>query len=124
MGHSVLDLPALLLAGAITLLIAAVLIVAHGEENKRRAWMAAGVLFAVLLALGLLDLVSRSPRDTHVATVVLGAAFPVAGTVGVIRAARRVRHRWLRWILVFLATFALFFAGVLIGGTVVPRYLG
>ena len=122
--QSVLDLPALLIALAITVLISGVLLAAHGEDNGRRAWIAASALFAVLLAIGLLDLLTRSPRDTHVATVVLGAAFPVAGTVGVIRAARRLRRRWLRWILVSLATFVLFFAGLLIGATLVPRYLG
>jgi hypothetical protein len=124
MEHSVLDLPALLLALAITLVISGALLAAHGEANRRRAWIVAAGLFTVLVAIGLLDLLSRSPRDTHVATVILGAAFPVAGTVGVIRAARHLRRRWLRWILVFLATFALFFAGLLIGATVAPRYLG
>ena len=122
--QSVLDLPALLLALAITLLISGGLLAAHGEDNRRRAWIVAGGLFALLVAIGLLDLLTRSPRDTHVATVVLGAAFPVAGTVGVIRATRRLRRRWVRWIVVSLATFALFFAGLLIGATVVPRYLG
>ena len=122
--HSVLDLPALFLAVAISLLISGVLLAAHGEQNRRRAWLAAIPLFAVLVAIGLFDLLSRSPRDTHVATVILGALFPVAGTVGVVRAVRRIRQRWLRWILVFVATFALFFFGLLVGATVVPRFLG
>jgi energy-converting hydrogenase Eha subunit A len=121
--HSVLDLPALAIAIAITLLVAGVLIVAHREDNKRRGWLAAAALAAGLITVGLLDLLSREPRDTHVAAVILGAVFPVLGTVGTIRGTRRISRPWLRWIVVVVATFTLLFVGLLVGATVVPRFL-
>lgn len=123
MKHSVLDLPALFLAIGVSLLIAGVLIAAHGEQHRRRGWIAAGSLLAALIAVGLLDLQRQQTRDTHFATVILGAALPVLGTIAAIRGMRRIRRRWLRWPLIGATTFLLLFAGLLAGATLLPRYL-
>jgi hypothetical protein len=121
--HSVLDLPALVLAVAISLVVSATLIAAHGTNNRRRGWIVAGALAAALLAIGVADLVREEPRETHMATVVLGSLFPVFGALGAIRGTHRISRPWIRWPLIFLATFALLFVGLLVGATLVPRYL-
>ena len=123
MEHSVLDLPALFLAILISLAVSAAMIAAHGLDNRRRGWIVAGVLSAVLVTIGVVDLLRQQPRETHIATVVLGSVFPVLGALGTIRGTKRVSRRWLRWPLIFLATFALLFVGLLLGATLVPRYL-
>jgi hypothetical protein len=122
MGNSVIDYPALLLATALSLVVAGTLILAHRGENKRRAWIAAAALTVALGTLGGLDLMRESSRETHVATIILAATLPVLGAIGTIRGTRRVHQPWLRWPIVFAATFALLFAGLLIGATVLPRY--
>jgi hypothetical protein len=121
--HSVLDYPALFLAIALAVLVSAVMIWAHGNTNKRRGWIAAAGLFVVLIALGVLDLQRQQTRDTHLATVILGASLSVLGAMGTIRGTKRVTRRWIRWPMIFLATFVLLFIGLLVGATVVPRYL-
>jgi hypothetical protein len=123
MEHSVLDLPALFVAILVSIIITGVLIVAHGDYNKRRGWIAAGLLAAALIAIGLFDLLRQQPRETHLATVFLGATLPIVGAIGVIRGTKRVTRRWIRWPVIFLATFILLFVGLLFGATIVPRYL-
>jgi hypothetical protein len=121
--HSVLDLPALFLAVLISLGVSVAMIAAHGTNNRRRGWIVAGALAAALAAVGVADLMRETPRETHMATVVLGSLFPVFGALGAIRGTNRISRRWIRWPLIFLATFALLFAGLLMGATLVPRYL-
>jgi hypothetical protein len=118
----VLDLPALLLAITIALVITVVLIRAHAVENHRRGWITAGILAAVLTAVGVIDLLRVTPRETNIATVIVGAALPVFGALGMIRATRGVRP-WIRWPLVFLTAFVLLFGGLLIGATFASRLL-
>jgi hypothetical protein len=77
----------------------------------------------VLIAIGVLDLLRQEPRETHMATVILGGTLPVLGALGTLRGTRRVSKRWIRWPLIFLMTFVLLFVGLLIGATVLPRYL-
>jgi hypothetical protein len=123
MEHSVLDLPALLLAILIALVVSAAMIVAHGIDNKRRGWIVAGALSVALLVIGVVDLSREQPRETHMATAVLGSVLPVIGALGTIRGTHRISRRWIRWPLIFVATFVLLIVGLLIGATVVPRYL-
>lgn len=122
MDASVVDFPALLLATFIAAAIATGLLRAFRDENTRRAWIVAGVLAAVLLALGALDLLRESPRETHISTPLVGATLPVLGALGMVRGTRRVRMRY-RWPLVFATAFALFFGGLLIGAALFPRLL-
>jgi uncharacterized membrane protein HdeD (DUF308 family) len=121
MDASVVDFPALLLATVIAVAIATSLLRAFKGENTRRAWIAAGVLAAVLLVLGVVDLLRESPRETHISTPLVGATLPVLGALGMVRGTRRVRMRF-RWPLVFVTAFALLFGGLLIGATLFPRF--
>ena len=81
------------------------------------------VLGAVLIAIGLVEILTARPREVHVATIVLGVPLPILGALGLIRATRRMRA-WVRWPIVYVATLVLMFAGLLLGATMVPRYLG
>jgi hypothetical protein len=123
MEHSVLDLPALFLAIVIAAVVSGVTIAAHDDGSTRRTWLAALGLAVALLAIGIFDLVREQPRETHLGTVVLGVTLPILGAIGTMRSTKRVRRRWIRWPLIFLATFLLVFVGTLVGATVVPRYL-
>jgi UDP-N-acetylmuramyl pentapeptide phosphotransferase/UDP-N-acetylglucosamine-1-phosphate transferase len=123
MEHSVLDLPALFLTIVIAVVVAGVTIAAHDDANARRGWLAALALAIVLIALGVIDLVREQPRETHLATVVLGAALPIIGAIGTMRGTKRVSRRWIRWPLIFLAAFLLLYVGALLGAALVPRVL-
>ena len=120
--QAVVDLPALLISITIALAITAALMRAHRGDNHRRGWIAAGLVTAVLIAIGMLDLARANPRETHFSTVIVAAALPVVGTLGMIRATRRVRP-WVRWLMAFGTAFVLLFAGLLIGATLASRLL-
>ena len=117
---SVVDLPALLVSVLVALAITVTLMVAHRGDNHRRGWIAAGGVTVVLIAIGLIDLLRVSPRETNVGAVLVGVALPVLGALGMIRATRRVRP-WIRWLMVFFTAYALLFGGLLIGATVASR---
>ncbi len=122
MNSSAVDIPALLLAVGISLAITTALALANRGENNRRAWSAGGAMAALLVVLGLFDLLRESPRETHLVTVFIGAALPVLFAIGAIRGTRRVRP-WLRWTLVFAATVVGLFSGLQLGAAILPRYL-
>jgi uncharacterized membrane protein HdeD (DUF308 family) len=108
----------ILIAAAITL----VLMRAHRGENSRRGWITAGVVAAILLAIGIIDLMAAPRRELPLATVIVGATLPVLGAVGMIHATRRVRP-WVRWIMVYVTTLLLLFIGLLIGATAPSRLI-
>ena len=116
----VVDLPALLTAISVALVITLALRIAHRGENHRRGWITAGILAAALAGLGILDLLRVQPREMQLATVIVGAALPVLGALGMIRGTRPVRW-WIRWPLVFVTAFLLLFGGLLIGATLASR---
>jgi hypothetical protein len=122
MDTAAVDFPALVLATVIAAVITAVLFLAHREDNNRRGWIAAAAVTAILLAIGLADLLREKPRETFIAAPLIAAALPVLGATGMIRGTRRMRP-WLRWLLVFVTTFLLLFTGLLLGATVLPKYL-
>ena len=121
MGSSAVDFIALGTAAAIALVIVVVLAFALRGENTRRGWIMAGVLFAALCAVGIVDLLRHSPRETMFSNVVIGMLVPVLGTLGILRGTRRVRP-WIRWVVAFLTAFLLLFVGFLLGATV-ARFL-
>jgi UDP-N-acetylmuramyl pentapeptide phosphotransferase/UDP-N-acetylglucosamine-1-phosphate transferase len=123
MGYSVLDLPGLFVAALVALVVAVATILARADRDSRRGWVVALGLSAVLFAIGFLDLQRQQPRETHVATIILGAIMPAVGAMATIRGTRRVSRLWIRWPLIFVAAFILLFAGLLFGATVVPRFL-
>lgn len=121
MDAGAIDVSALILGILVALAITvAFLFAARG--TRRREWITAGVLAAALFTLGLVDLLRASPRETHLATVFTGAVIPVLGALGLARATAPMRPQF-RWPLVFAATFALLFVGLLFGGAVLPKYL-
>src|SRR5688500_917789 len=122
MDTSAVDFHALALALTIALAITVALWWAYQGGNVRRGWIAAATLTALLLAIGLADLLSATPRETHLATVLVGAPLPVLGAMGMIVGTRRVRPG-VRWAMVFATAFALLFGGLIIGATVVPKFL-
>ena len=122
MDTSVVDFRALTLALGIAVGITVTLWLANRGEIKRRAWIAAATLIALLLAVGLADVLRETPRQTHIATVLVGAPLPVLGAMGMILGTRGLRPIW-RWVLTFAAAFVLLFVGVLIGAALLPRYL-
>jgi len=122
MDTAAVDFPALLLATIVAAGITAVCVLAYRGHDTRRLWIAAGAFAVLLFAIGLADLLRATPQETHYAAPVVGVILPVLGAVGMIRAARRMRP-WLQWLLVFGTAFILLFAGLLIGATVVPRFL-
>ena len=93
------------------------------HEGSLRLWVAAAAVTAVLVAIGLVDLMREKPRETHVATLLVGIPTPVLGAVGLQYAMRRVRP-WIRWLTVFLVAFVLLFVGLLVGAAILPRFLG
>jgi hypothetical protein len=119
MNASATDPIALVLATAIAVLITAAF--AFGDRDAgRRGWIIVAALVALLIAAGLIDLYSRSPRETHPLSVITGALVPVLGAFGLARATRRVRP-WIRWPVVFVAALVLLLAGLLLGATLAPR---
>ena len=118
---TVVDFPALALALSVSLLIAVAQMWAD-RAGPRRGWLVSLALAVALVAISLLDLIRETPRQTHMATAIVGGTLPVLGALGLVRATRRVRV-WIRWPLVFASTFVLVFAAVLIGAALVPRIL-
>ena len=106
------------LAAAITAIVAF-----FANTGTRRDWIVAGIMAVVLMAAGIINLLGETPRETHMAMAVVGALFPVAGAVGLARGMRRVRP-WLRWTVIFLAAFVLLLGGMLLGASILPRFLG
>lgn len=106
-------------AGVITLVLA----LAARDERWGRVWIAAAAVALALIALGLGDLVRERPRETHLATVLLGVPLPVLAAVGMIRATHRVRA-WYRWPMVYVTALLALFAGLFVGAAILPRYLG
>jgi cytochrome bd-type quinol oxidase subunit 2 len=122
MDTSAVDFLALTLAVVVALTITVSLSLAHRGEADRRAWIAAATLIALLMAVGLADVLRETPRQTHLASVFVGAPLPVVGAMGMRIATRRLRQIW-RWLLTFATAFFLLFGGLLLGAAVLPRYL-
>jgi hypothetical protein len=118
--NAVVDVPALIVSVFVALAITVTLMLAHRGDNHRRGWLAAGGISVVLIAIGLIDLLRATPRETNLGAVVVGIALPVVGALGMIRATRRVRP-WVRCLMVFFTAYALLFGGLLIGATVASR---
>ena len=121
MDADAVDLPALILAIAVALAITVALFFG-ARESKRRAWITAGAVTAGLIVVGLLNLLRATPRETHLATVFVGAIVPVLSALGLVRATQPMRPVF-RWPLVFFVTLVVLFAALLFGATMVPRYL-
>lgn len=119
--NSAVDIPALLLAIAVSVVIAAALLLAH-RGGTRRGWIAAGVLAVALMAAGVADLMRVPPRETHISTVASGVLLSVLGTLGIVRGTRRVRP-WVRWALTIVAALVLLLGGLLLGAALVSRFL-
>jgi cytochrome bd-type quinol oxidase subunit 2 len=113
------DVPALLLAVVLSAAITAALALFADEGTHRDLAVAAGIGL-VVYAIGMIDLMRETPRETHWATWIFGAALPVAGAAGLLHATRMMK-RWQRMPLVFLTTFLLLFGGLLLGSSLVPR---
>lgn len=123
MDTSAIDFAALALGVVASAAITGAIAWAARHEGATRLWLAAAVVTAILIAIGLVDLLREEPRETHVATVLVGIPMPVLGAVGLQYAMRRVRP-WIRWATVFLVAFVLLFTGLLLGAAIVPRFLG
>lgn len=123
MDTSAVDFGSLGTGVVVAALVTAALAWSARADSWPRVWIVAGVLTAAMIAVGLTDLMREQPRETHIATVLVGAPLPVLGAVGMQRAMRRVRP-WLRWSGVFLTALVLLFSGMLIGAAVLPRFLG
>lgn len=116
------DLTALSLSIVISAVITAV-VIRFASTGTRRDWAVAGILALVLMIAGIAELLTEQPRETHLATWIVGAVLPVAAATGIARALRSSRT-WVRWLSVFMTAFLLLVAGLLIGASVVPRFLG
>ena len=116
------DLPALLLAVVISAAITALLVL-YARNGQKRDWLIAGGVALVLAVIGVANLMTESPRETHVATAFTGALVPVAGAMGVIAGTKRVRP-WLRWLVVFVLTFVFLILGLMLGASILPRFIG
>lgn len=108
----------IVVAAAITATIAL-----FADRGTRRDWIVAGGVALLLMALGIANLMTERPRETHVATAIVGAILPVVGATGITHSTRRARP-WIRWPSVFLATLLLLLGGLLFGASVLPRFLG
>lgn len=117
-----IDVAALSLAIIVSAAITTVLIL-FASTGTRRDWLVAGVTGLVVMTVGILDLLTEQPRETHMATAIAGALLPVAAATGMTRALRRSRA-WVRWLAVFLAAFVLLAGGLLLGASILPRFLG
>lgn len=116
MGNSALDVTALVIGVVVALAITGALSWAVRDGSHRRAWITAGILFLALTVLGVVDLLRYSPRETPFSTVIIGFAVPVLAATGLLLATTHVRP-WIRYPVVFLITFLLVFAGLLLGAT-------
>ena len=116
------DVAALSLSIIVSLAITVVLEL-FARSDARRDWIVAAVLALALMAAGIIDLLTEKPRETHMATAVIGALLPVAGAMGLTRAMRGARP-WVRWLSVFLLAFLLLLGGLLLGASILPRFIG
>ena len=116
------DVTALSLAILVSAAITAVLI-RFASTGTRRDWIVAGIVALVLMLAGIAELLTERPRETHLATWVVGAMLPVAAGTGITRALQHSRT-WVRWLSVFLTVFLLLISGLLLGASVAPRFLG
>lgn len=123
MDTSAIDFAALALGVIAAAIITGAVAWGARSGGAARLWIAAATATVVLLAVGLVDLLRERPRETHIATLLIGVPLPVLGAVGLHRAMRRARP-WMRWSVVFLAALVLMFVGLLIGAAVAPKYLG
>lgn len=114
MGNSAVDFPAILVGTVIALVVTGVLGWALRGGETRRGWLVAAALYAALTAIGVIDLLRYTPRETPYGIVAIAALLPVIGTLGLLRATRTVRP-WIRWTLAFLLAFLLLFGGLLLG---------
>lgn len=121
MDAGAIDLLALFVTIVIALVITVALFFAQ-RGSQRRAWIIVSAIAVLLLALGLADLLRENPRQTHLATVFVGATMPVLGAFGLVRATAPMRPRF-RWPFIFVSALVLLFGALLLGATVVPRYL-
>ena len=117
MENSAVDLTALLVGAAVAIAVTGTLGWALRGDDTRRGWLAAGALFVALTAIGALDLLRHSPRETPFGIVAVAALLLVLGTLGLLRATRSVRP-WIRWPLTVSVAFLLVFGGLLLGATV------
>src|SRR3954466_13352624 len=76
---------AIVISFTIALLITVAMWLAHARLERRRFWLSATALTALLIVIGVVDLLAASPRETPFTTVILGAALPVFGVAGLIR---------------------------------------
>ena len=116
------DVPALTLS----LLAAAAVTAAVGflaDKRTNRDWLVTAGLALIVMAIGIANLMTESPRETHIAAPIVGALLGVFGATGLTHGTRRVRP-WIRWPAVFLGTFVLLLGGLLFGASVLPRFLG
>jgi hypothetical protein len=116
------DVPALLLAVVLSAVITAALAL-FADKGTHRDWAAAGAIALAVFAIGMIDLMRETPRETFWATWIFGAAVPVAAATGVLHSTRSMRP-WIRYPVVFLLTVVMLFGGLLIGATLVTRFLG
>ena len=119
---SVIDVSALLVSLLVAAGITAALLFAFRGDNRRGAWLAAGAVAAVLIALGAADVLLHTPREQKVSTVILGVALTVLGSLGLVRGTRPLRM-WYRAPLVFVVTLFLFLGSLLFAASYVSRLL-
>lgn len=117
-----IDYAALSLALAIVLVVVVALAWADRDALPRRSWLMAAALAAVLMTIGIVEVLTAKPREVHVAAILIGVPSPILGALGLIRATRRMRP-WVRWPVIYVSTLVLLFAGLLVGAAMVPRYL-
>ena len=118
--HDTFSRAAIATSFAIAVLITVAMWIAHGRLERRRFWLSAAALTALLTAIGVVDLLAASPRETPFTTVIFGAALPVFGVAGLIRATRLL-PTWVRLPLAYVVAVILLYGGLLIGATLVPR---
>ena len=116
------DVPALLLAVLLSAAITAALML-FADKGIHRDWYVAGGVALAVFAIGMVDLMRETPRETFWATWIFGAGLPVAVSTGLLHATRTMK-RWKRIPTVFLTTFLTLLGGLLIGSSVLPRWFG
>jgi UDP-N-acetylmuramyl pentapeptide phosphotransferase/UDP-N-acetylglucosamine-1-phosphate transferase len=119
---SAVSVPALSVAVIVSAAITAALLF-FASTGTRRDWVIAGIMSLVLMAIGIVELLFEEPRETHLATAVVGALLPVASATGIARALRNSRT-WVRWLAVFITAFLLLLTGLVLGASILPRFLG
>ena len=93
------------------------------DKGIHRDWLVAAGVALVVFAIGSIDLMRESPRETHWATWIIGSTLPVAVTTGALHATRAMKP-WQRWPLMFLMAFVFLFLGLFLGASIVPRFIG